>query len=644
MTEASAHNRILVLHSSCTGDDKEEASPSEGTFVTADNDTADHLSELLEETIVCNLLFVPEHPSSVVSNNDYLHLPNNPMNPCGMSNVLTLEMLPKHWTAGPILLGLSSCHIRYHDNGGGDELSTALFVEPIPSTFVLDFSSENDFRDNTHIVSGQNRNENVIAVNKLSEIHVAFDIREALTQTIGLVARHENATPIHSVEDEGGPRSEDDSKKQCEDHPPENTALHEEATTQSDLRFASQTASNSPTFDESIARQNLDDREMVLRNLKARLDQGSETIDLILWTSGFFSLLSLVVLLWAIYQFYRSTSKSDRLAQDIRHCMEKSQDMLQTAVEEMTANNGFHREDRKNHDDKHRDHVPTLVEQPDNEELATPKREVIEICSTDFICKIKAEGDPLDKIENNQTPVRLFSATTPLIQQEPKHELCFIRPFSNQRGYDKMEAQKGNTPNCEFSSTTATKGWADENLLCETKHAQLDSTDGDRSILLIDPKPIPLSPCSQLEKDWNEGKTVRRSNLKKRRPFLKPKFSSAPSNTPCKTSESLATTVFRVSSASKIDVNYQQHNPKDLSCTILDPPKLRSKARVGNLMDSATTESSSVEQTAKTPEFETERKAIAGLKTPPLNIVTQKAPPMCYTPASEDDLFVDDYW
>ncbi len=616
MSETSTHDHILLLHSSCKTED-DGASPFEGMFATTGNDTAHGISALalLEETIFCDVLFIPEHPSSTLSEQDYLHLPNNLLNPCGLSNVLTLETLPKHWISGPILLSLSSCHILHHDNdsSGHDETTTSisLFVEPTPSTFVLDFSSEH----NTH--EGRNLNDNIIAVNKISEIHIEFDIREALMQVTGLL-RDENSTRNNSLDNEGEPRGEDERKNQFDDRHPDDDKIddldREEAENDAlhyDRHSILQPTPNRPTFDESIAGQNLDDRELLLRNLKAQLDQGSETIDLILFMSGFFFLLSLVVLLWSIYQFYRTNVKSDRLSQEIRQCMKKSHDMLQTAVEEMNI---------------YQNHCANSLHQPAKEEnsrernyATTPKRDVMlaDIYRHNIAGKSNVGDENHNQIEQDQTPVRLFAAKSSLTQKTDRDVLCETK---------KVEIEAPLSP-----------------LTSDSNDGDTRSVHADRKISLA-----PLSPCSQLEKKWNEGKTIRRSNLKKRKQYLKP-FPNAvairsQSNTPCENNEDIARTMPRIHCTSNvIDENYQDDQP-DHSCNILDPPKLWFTARASDLLDDARIERPSSDHTVKNSIVETERKAIAGLKTPTLNLVSQKAPPMCYTPASEDDSFVDDYW
>ena len=623
MTETSTHNHILLLHSSCKTDD-DGASRSEGTFATTGNDTTGF--DFLKETIVCNMLFIPEHPSSTLSEHDYLHLHNNPLNPCGLSNVLTLETLPKHWISGPILLSLSSCHILHPNNNFGHDnettIPTAFFVEPIPSTFVLDFSSEHDTPE------GRNFNDNIIAVNEMSEIHVVFDVRETLMQATG-VLRHENSTRTNSSDNEDKDdhllgNDESDALDSCE---------YDEIDVPHNDRHSNR------SFDEAITVQAFNDRELLLRHLNARLDHGSQTIDSILLMSCFFCLLSLVVLLWAICQFYRTNVKSDRLSQEIRQCMKKSHDMLQTAVEEINV--------CQNHRAKSL-HQPAKEEEPVHERNypTTPKRNTMHthIYKDDTVDRNKAGDESQNQIVHNQTPVRLFAAKASLGQEgRQENQLCFTGPLSNHRGHAKMKSREhGNTSERIFSPSDAVRGWTDRKVLCEKKNIEIetplspcsgltiDSNDGEARSVHVDRKitlRAPLSPCSQLEKEWNEGKTIRRGNLKKRRQLLKPILHSND-----------------VDESKQLDTPSQKNEDRVIDENILDPPNLRSTARASDLLDDARIEDSLSDQTAKNPKLETEGKTIEGLKTPPLNLVSEKAPLMCYTPASEDDSFVDDYW
>jgi hypothetical protein len=127
-----------------------------------------------------------------------------------------------------------------------------------------------------------------------------------------------------------------------------------------------------------------------------------------------------------------------------------------------------------------------------------------------------------------------------------------------------------------------------------------------------------LSPCSKFVKDWYERKTIRRSNRKKGRIMLKP--ISFETSTP-------STTEGKQGDDEKSD-----HSQTDFK--ILDPPPLHSalhkkkSSENGNHKGRRTIEPSSY-----------------GDRPPPVsNVTCNKTPSLCYTPASEDDSFIDDYW
>jgi hypothetical protein len=119
---------------------------------------------------------------------------------------------------------------------------------------------------------------------------------------------------------------------------------------------------------------------------------------------------------------------------------------------------------------------------------------------------------------------------------------------------------------------------------------------------------LELSPCSKFVKEWYERKTIRRSNRKKGRTLLKPiSYGSA-------------------SATNSGEGDDEKSNDLQGETNIVDPPKIHSVVHkessliVGDgLID-------------------------ASRECPPLRNVTCKTPSLCYTPASEDNSFFDDYW
>ena len=814
MIKTSVHDPILLLHSSCTGD--HEAAASSERKLTARNDTGNDLSTLglLEEPIFCDLLLLPEHPSSSFSHHDYLHLSKNRLNPCGISNVLTLEKLPKHWISGPVLLSLSSCNILYRTSNIGDDDFTVpipLIIEPIPSTFVLDFSSEQDLGCNANEDQDHNErhNNSIITVKNMSEIFVALDVREASIQAKELL-RHKNSTRIKETDDEGESRSEDDPKNHSEDHSPYKDRVDSRDTSflqnkedgakgkewdaiYRDRRPRLQNSSNSLNFDEAFTSHDLKEQALVLAHLNAQLDQGTDTINVILFMSGVFGILSMVILLWAIYQYYRTTMKSDLFSQEIRECMKTSHDMLQIAVNELNQYHNFNIKqhhymklsDKSESDDEVENFVPISPEKhgsrgdhildisiprgsfktlsqvehsqrnnssalrqdasisslctdvshedfcpkgqknyednnkstlnspstQDNDtgkvchnrdvaiifvgkskenegedkklHLTTPIRnnndvEIYnpDISSEDMIVgENMVEGKTTHEIEEDQTkhknsrrkpsvPVQLPEIpSSPQLKRGGRRS--FPGPFSAHQEHSFLKPHGKIATKFNSSPSDLMEKWEDGNIIHQEKSIEIGSPvspclqiaknlndEGrplhcDRNI-----SAAPLSPCSQLEKVWNEGKTTRRSNLKKRRQYLRPLFQSNKEpisislDTTCKDDGDgillESTFLSPIPKASKVYDRYY-HQQQELSCNILGPPKLRSIARTNNTLNDATVEKL-LDEVVKHDNVEAERNIINGSQTPPLDMVSQKSPHLCYTPVSEDDLFAYDYW
>jgi hypothetical protein len=734
MIETSADDPILLLHSSCTGDD--EATSSSNWNSTTNNRTRYTIAgtDWSKQPILCDLLFLPEHhsaektsseyPSSHSSSSphdDFLHLPKNPMNPCGISNVLALENLPERWIAGPVLLSLTSCSI-FHSNDGDDEftLSIPLHVEPIPSTFVLGFHSNQKVE--------RNADKNAIAtVKTLSEIFVEFDVREASRQANEILLRRENHTRTDAGEDKERSKREDDSKNYPDDRATsvlQDDGIEAKEEEKEDLFYQDrrprlEDISRRLNLHESFATKDFEEQKLLLTQLNAQLNQGTRTTDLVLCICGFFSIFLMAILLWSIYQYYKTTSKSDLFTEEIRESMKTTNDTLRMAVNELNQYNphnqkhhhllnirdttDIHRQDfSSNGQEKHgqvvnknclftptqdnasrrvthdQDFDMSLVVQGkdqlegktpisvtptrgDNNSTDTPRKDVV----TDE-SEID-EGQALDGIITC-TPIQLIAEVPTSPQKEGEKKLFFLRCSSRHLGNSFLNSPVNKAT--DSSSLNLVKEWSDENILYPKKNeateiplspcSQLakEWNAGKTSSQCKELVPsVPLSPCSQLAKEWNEAKTIRRGNIKKRRQYLKPPLQSntepivsSSSNIKCNSDYGknlFESTVFsRVPQTSKLHSRHYQQQ-QTLDCTISGPPKLRSIARQNNLVDDTTIESLLTDQDAKDEKGDsvgTERKITDGMKTPPPNMITLKTPRLCYTPASEDDSFVDDYW
>ena len=723
MIGMSLHDPILLLHTSCTGHDEGEASSKED--LTTNNDTRSDSSilQLLKEPIFCDLLLLPEHPSSSNSQPDYLHLQENPLNPCGIANVLTLEKLPQNWLSGPILLSLSSCNIFYRKSEEDEFTSQIpLIVEPIPSTFVLDFSSNQDVGDQADEGKRQRerRRSSIITVQSMAEMFVEFDVREASIQAKELL-RDENSTRINAIDDRGESRSEDHLKNYSDSHQGNKDKIHkgtEAKGAEDDLIYRNHPHTiEDQSYNLNVHTSDLKEQALMIAHLNVQLDQGTQTIDVVLFMSGFFCIVSMITLLWAIYQHYRTTLKSDMFSEEIRECMTKTRDMLQDAVNEFSQHRNQNAKRQKYISDElsskgHKDcngeiktdqfsvqdnasgknslsqYVASALVSHRNEEgehkdphPTTPTRDnkVVNTRTQDIslegmiIEERKVYGKSLDKdevetemklpSEQISTPVQLADIPTP-IQEEEEKKLCFLKFPPSLRGhsfgtpYDSppQNLMKGlsNGKILDLKRNEETE-INDEMEITRSPCLQHSNNCDDREMLVQSEKnsaSTPLSPCSKLEKEWNEGKTVRRGNLKKKRQFLTPIFQSSAKLAPISTSKALqgdggkslfeSTILSRVPKSSKLYDRYCQQQV--LSCDILPPPKLRSTARVNNMEENAMISSSLIDQFAKDHEADIGRNAIDGVKTPPFDMTLQKVPRLCHTPASEDNSFVDDYW
>eukprot|EP00934_Nitzschia_sp_Nitz4_P006007 Nitzschia sp. Nitz4//scaffold106_size73319//48100//49962//NITZ4_005740-RA/size73319-processed-gene-0.53-mRNA-1//1//CDS//3329532532//5997//frame0 len=146
--------RVLILHTSCPETQQEDGIPLDYNQTSSSEDVNAILGSL---PIVCDILVLPEIPEqprqressgwfstwfrrreedieSTEISNQVVERSHEPLNPCGVDNLLLLEDLPWH----QVLLSLTSCHMNYHVESVNTTLQFP--VEVSPSTFAVSFS------------------------------------------------------------------------------------------------------------------------------------------------------------------------------------------------------------------------------------------------------------------------------------------------------------------------------------------------------------------------------------------------------------------------------------------------------------------------------------------------------------------------
>ena len=371
---------ILLLHSTCRGDYETTASSDgEPTIGDADDvgdvggDALDRF-DLMEQPIVCDLLLLPEYhtdnsyehstssssssPSSTPSlHHEHLHFSQNPINPCGISNVLTLENLPESWKTGPVLLSLTSCSIFYpndNDGDGNDDGESTpnipLPVEPTPSTFVLDFGYQ-EVGASAVDIGGGGSHDSITIGKKLTEIVVEFDVSEASKQAdeLLLLFLRRRRSKMSKVEDEETEISEveDDAKNHTEQQHTQNSDSSTRCLQDDGAKGKEEEEGQDPFYHDrpkledisqhrlfgAPANRNYEEQKLLLAHLNVRMEHDTRTMDLVLHTCCFVGLFLMAILLWAIHQYYRSTFKSIEFSQEVRESMKQTRGVLQEAVD-----------------------------------------------------------------------------------------------------------------------------------------------------------------------------------------------------------------------------------------------------------------------------------------------------------------------
>ena len=399
---------ILLIHSSCRGGDHDElyTSSSYSDTRTTTGDGGDKIygrDDLTEHPIVCDLLLLPEYHSSEVSSDrsslsssssssssssassspssssttlhhEVLHFPQNHINPCGVSNVMTLENLPVWWKTGPVLLSLTSCGILYNnnDNNGNNNNSKSsedindesmlassilLPVEPNPSTFVLDFGYQKSngvqVVDNGLVVEEKDETDDTVTIigKKLTEIVVEFDFTEASRQRdeILLLIEDTNDVPL----DEDNSKETTETKYDSSNNYTEQQQQHEKNSQKgaNDESFYHDSpkvkeSSKKRMFDTIANKDAFEAHTLLLAQLNARMESDARTMDRLLRTCGFVGVFLMAMLLWAIYQYFRSGIKSDAFSKEVRESSKKSREVLQEAID------GLHQYHNQQHQQK----------------------------------------------------------------------------------------------------------------------------------------------------------------------------------------------------------------------------------------------------------------------------------------------------
>jgi hypothetical protein len=379
---------ILLIHSSCRGGDHDESySSSYSDTATTAGDGGDKMfgrDDLTEQPITCDLLLLPEYHSSEVSSDrssssssassssttlrhEVLHFPQNHINPCSISNVMTLENLPEWWKTGPVLLSLTSCGILYNNNNNNnssedinDESMSAssilLPVETNPSTFLLDFGHQKlngvQVVDTGLVVEEEDGTDDTVTIisKKLTEIVVEFDFTEASRQRdeILLLLEDTNDAPLDEDDSKETTKTKYDSSNNYTEQQQHDKNSHKGANDTSFYHGSPklEESSKKRMFDTIANKDDFEARTLLLAQLNARMESDARTMDRLLRTCGFVGVSLMAMLLWAIYQYFRSGIKSDAFSKEVRESSKKSREVLQEAID------GLHHYHHQQHQQK----------------------------------------------------------------------------------------------------------------------------------------------------------------------------------------------------------------------------------------------------------------------------------------------------
>ena len=711
---------ILVVHSSCREGlyETNNSNPSSYNEMKAsykdddinNDDSVYDKKKILEQPITCDLLLLPEYQhnsdgfsdySPSLPRSDIVHFPRNDMNPCGFPNVITLENLPNRWKTGPVLLSLLSCSIPYDTgndrNINGNETTSQSYnynnynrlpVEPSPPTFVLEFSKIESEEEVDRVSPETNSKANEILTfvgNKLTEISVDFDFTEAFKKQNEILLYEELNHVPGPVIDKGGRNitkvNYDSKESNCRRPTKNQYEKCSEQENKDEPFYTVDTNSNGNNYNLT------NDHRLLLLQLNAQLKSDARTMDQLIHICGFVSLSLTVILLWTVYQYCRSSVKSDAFSKEVCESSKKSRQVLEEAILGLSLyqqkqqvynesgpfkNNVPNKDsdtpkiyakpddDDDNNDDdddedkkgfkNNNDGHPTTIEieefrdtnsKPNTlisgrkgtiwDELAKEKERRaalraklcnhnLRLLKTGTIAVAAIESQVEEIVtSDNKSDTKLSNGSISIASSQiPKN---FTTPQrENEKSDNDIERKDAvsNTPKIGKSSRN------------NSTPIQSRQPRVDRSTKNI---PHAISPCGlQLSKEWNEGKKIRGSNLTKiRRPLLQ----DSVQDSVCGTIDSSLLShgsPFPVSPPSttkwafdnlcqnqQFITNHQSLDGKNESITSSNG------VNVGNKFKFTRTEN-----TKKIP--------------PPVPFLPQSTPYLCYTPASEDDSFVDDYW
>ncbi|KAG7369842.1 hypothetical protein IV203_027588 [Nitzschia inconspicua] len=580
---------ILLLRTSCT-DSKDANTSTKETETASLSSSIDEYASLMallaKQPIQCDVMLLPEihnssdrpfenqsSPSSSSTSSFFqsalssssmtedLHLPKTSMNPCGTSNVMIVETLP--WNnlqqeegggtakLGSVLVSLTSCSVIYQVSPSS-EASTSyhLPIEPVPSTFVLNFDALSQ-------VEGSEQH-------RLAELSVEFNYGKATSVVEDLIRDQVDSS---RAQKDGNPMENVENILDMSEAPsmePSTCMFEREGKTYSTTVEGG--ATSPPFHPQQQLLSSIKDYEaqkILLRQLRVQMEQDARLLDMILRALGCVGIFLFCVLLWAIFQFYRSKAKSDEQSNDIQESMKETRRVLQNAIDGLQPLNLK----------RHSDQADTSFKTPDMpSHIAADSTK-----SIDSICGISLPD------------IRVSMATLSSQEHEPS--------LTTEHGESMLSARSA-SPLFDHGALDDVKNAI---RTPEWKHAR-----GSR---LEDP---PIDPqhsnspytLGKFEREWMEKSTIRRSNRKKKKAYLRP--ISLPSD------------------------KAREQNKQQL----VGPPQLLSVVRDGNNCGNSVfrSESSSTDGSAGD-----------------LDHSNGRIPNLCSTPASEDlelpdDHFINDYW
>jgi hypothetical protein len=264
--EMTQTHPIVVLSSSCDDNDDSGTTSSSSSLTEAS-------SLLLHSSpIFCDILTLPEIPDD---KEPYL-LQQNPLNPCGMDNVVILQNLPWHHD-GNVLMSLTSCRVLVQD--------IVFPVEPKPSTFALSFTEESSH---------------------MTELDVMFDFAVARTRWNELAA----VAKKHHLQDDD---DADDDSAFSSNHTvrPEKSLFAQDCMSPPQDRIPPFHNTGEEYCSENMIHASHPDQRIVLARLQAMAEKEAQDLDRLLGVLGILGALLLGLLLWSGHQLYESSKNSD---------------------------------------------------------------------------------------------------------------------------------------------------------------------------------------------------------------------------------------------------------------------------------------------------------------------------------------------